>query len=63
VCACTTDFIDLHAATNYVILAGSTIANTGAFTTIIGDVGLTPGSAITALVRNHPITHLCCYCD
>jgi hypothetical protein len=50
ICGCSTDFINLKSATSYAILAGSTIANTGLLTTIVGSVGLTPGSAITAMV-------------
>ncbi len=38
--------ITLGAAANYVILAGSTITNTGA-TTLCGNLGLSPGSSVT----------------
>jgi ice-binding like protein len=44
----------LGAASTFVILAGSTVTNTGATTTIVGNVGVSPGSAITGIPVGQP---------
>jgi hypothetical protein len=44
----------LGTSSTFVILAGSTVTNTGATTTIVGNVGVSPGSAITGLPAGQP---------
>ena len=44
--ACAETPVGLGAAASFAVLAGSTVANTGA-TSVIGDVGVSPGTALT----------------
>lgn len=44
----------LGAAGTFSILAGSTVTNTGATTTIVGNVGVSPGTAITGIPAGQP---------
>jgi uncharacterized repeat protein (TIGR01451 family) len=44
--AASTNWVDLHTATDFAVMAGSTITNTGS-SVIKGNIGLSPGSAVT----------------